>query len=189
MKMLLVVISNSLPTCLYVYMHLDFDFVFLVGVTLKSCIDMVAQARKKGLTKPVVLMGYYNPFLAYGLDKLMEDSKNAGVDGFIVVDLPPEEGASFVKIASSKGLTYVPLVSPTTTNDRIEYLSKTTSSFMYCVSVTGVTGARGALPADLKEFLQRIRAHSKVPLAVGFGIGTPDQVNEVVIFVLQNEKK
>ena len=151
-----------------------------VGVTLNSCIDMVAQARKKGLTKPVVLMGYFNPYLAYGLDELMEDSKNAGIDGFIVVDLPPEEGANFVKLASSKGLTYVPLVSPTTTDERIAYLSKTTSSFMYCVSVTGVTGARGALPSDLKAFLERVRTHSKVPLAVGFGIGTPAQVNEVI---------
>ena len=141
---------------------------------------MVAQARKKGLTKPVVLMGYFNPYLAYGLDELMEDSKNAGIDGFIVVDLPPEEGANFVKLASSKGLTYVPLVSPTTTDERIAYLSKTTSSFMYCVSVTGVTGARGALPSDLKAFLERVRTHSKVPLAVGFGIGTPAQVNEVI---------
>ena len=164
------------------YLHINFDQHkrLNVGVTLKSCIEMVAQARKKGLTKPVVLMGYFNPFLAYGLDELMEDSKNAGIDGFIVVDLPPEEGANFVKLASSKGLTYVPLVSPTTTDERIAYLSKTTSSFMYCVSVTGVTGARGALPSDLKAFLERVRTHSKVPLAVGFGIGTPSQVNEVI---------
>ena len=80
---------------------------------------MVSLARTKGLTVPVVLMGYYNPFLAYDLDKLMDDSKNAGIDGFIVVDLPPEEGSTFVSKASSKGLSYIPLVSPTTTNERI----------------------------------------------------------------------
>lgn len=149
------------------------------NVSLKSCIDMVAAARKRGLTVPVVLMGYYNPFLSYGLDKLMDDSKAAGVDGFIVVDLPPEEGAILVSKASSRGLAYVPLVSPTTTDSRISYLSTNAGAFMYCVSVTGVTGARGALPDDLKAFIDRVRANSNVPLAVGFGISTPDQVGEV----------
>ena len=179
------------------------------GVNLKACIDMVSQARKRGLKVPVVLMGYYNPFLAHGVNRLMDDSSSAGIDGFIVVDLPPEEGgdkivnilfiiivcyliiryffifsqnfltAAFVKSASSRGLSYIPLVSPTTTNDRISYLSTTANSFMYCVSVTGVTGARGALPTDLKDFVDRVKSHSKVPLAVGFGIGTPEQVDEV----------
>ena len=149
------------------------------NVSLKQCIGMVADARKKGLTVPVVLMGYYNPFLAFGLDTLMDESKKAGVDGFIVVDLPPEEGAVFVSKATSRGLTYVPLVSPTTTNERIAYLSSNAGSFMYCVSVTGVTGARGALPTDLKEFVERVRANANVPLAVGFGISTPEQVKEV----------
>jgi tryptophan synthase len=149
------------------------------GVTLDSCIKMIAKARSSGLTVPVVLMGYFNPFLSFGLEKLMDDSKAAGIDGFIVVDLPPEEGASFVKSASSRGLSYIPLVSPTTTDERISYLAKTTGSFMYCVSVTGVTGARGALPTDLKSFIDRVRSNSKVPLAVGFGISTPEQVNEV----------
>ena len=149
------------------------------GVTLQSCINMVIDARSRGLTVPVVLMGYYNPFLAYGLDKLMEDSKNAGIDGFIVVDLPPEEGSIFVTKASSRGLSYIPLVSPTTTNDRIAYLSSNAGSFMYCVSVTGVTGARGDLPSDLKSFVDRVRENSNAPLAVGFGISTPDQVAEV----------
>lgn len=149
------------------------------GVSLESCIEMISTARSRGLTVPVVLMGYYNPFLAFGLERLMDASKAAGIDGFIVVDLPPEEGASFVKVASSRGLTYVPLVSPTTTDDRVAYLSSNAGSFIYCVSVTGVTGARGALPADLKSFIDRVRKNSNVPLAVGFGISTPDQVNEV----------
>jgi len=149
------------------------------GVSLTKCIEMVATARAKGLTVPVVLMGYYNPFMSYGLDKLMDHSKAAGIDGFIVVDLPPEEGATFVNKASSRGLSYVPLVTPTTTNDRVSYLSSNAGSFMYCVSVTGVTGARGALPSDLKAFVERVRGQSNVPLAVGFGISTPDQVKEV----------
>lgn len=124
-------------------------------------------------------MGYFNPFLAYGLDKLMESCKAAGIEGFIVVDLPPEEGQEFVTKATAFGLTYVPLVSPTSTDERIAYLASNAGSFMYCVSVTGVTGARGALPTDLKKFIERIRNNSDVPLAVGFGISTPDQVAEV----------
>jgi tryptophan synthase len=109
----------------------------------------------------------------------MIDSKESGIDGFIVVDLPPEEGSIFVQTASKYDLAYVPLVSPTTTDERISYLSSNAGSFMYCVSVTGVTGARGALPDDLKAFLARIRTQSKIPLAVGFGISTPAHVGEV----------
>jgi tryptophan synthase len=124
-------------------------------------------------------MGYFNPFDAYGLDALAADSKAAGVDGFIVVDLPPEEGSKFVSKSLSAGLAYIPLVSPTTTDERISYLASNASSFMYCVSVTGVTGARGALPADLKDFVVRIRKNSKSPLAVGFGISTPEHVKDV----------
>jgi tryptophan synthase len=149
------------------------------GLSLTGCIEIVAKARAKGLTVPVVLMGYYNPFLNLGLDNLMKMSQKAGIDGFIVVDLPPEEGALFVEAASKYGLSYVPLVSPTTTDERIAYLSSNAGSFMYCVSVTGVTGARGALPADLKQFIDRVRKHSLAPLAVGFGISTPEQVAEV----------
>ena len=124
-------------------------------------------------------MGYFNPFYMMGLDNLMDKSKDAGVDGFIVVDLPPEEGEAFVHKAAARGLSYVPLVSPTTTDERIKYLTSNAGSFMYCVSVTGVTGARGALAGDLKEFVNRVRSNSNVPLAVGFGISTPEQVKEV----------
>jgi tryptophan synthase len=108
-----------------------------LGVTLIKCVDMVTRARAKGLTVPVVLMGYYNPFLAYGLDKLMVDCVKAGIEGFIVVDLPPEEGQLFVSKATAHGLIYVPLVSPTSTDERISYLASNAGSFMYCVSVTG----------------------------------------------------
>jgi tryptophan synthase len=150
------------------------------GVTLQGCIDMVAAARQRGLTIPLVLMGYYNPFLSYGLDKLMDNCKQAGINGFIVVDLPPEEGAHFVSLAQAKGLSYIPLVSPTSTDDRIGYLAHNANSFIYCVSVTGITGTRSALPQDLSTFLERVRRQSHhVPLAVGFGISTPEHVQEV----------
>jgi len=148
-------------------------------VSLQNCLEIVKEARAKGLTVPVVLMGYFNPFYMMGLDTLMDKSKDAGVDGFIVVDLPPEEGEAFVQKAAARGLSYVPLVSPTTTDERIKYLTSNAGSFMYCVSVTGVTGARGAVASDLKQFMDRVRSNSNVPLAVGFGISTPEQVKEV----------
>jgi tryptophan synthase len=148
-------------------------------VSLANCLDMIKEARSRGLSVPVVLMGYYNPFMAFGLERLMDVSVESGVDGFIVVDLPPEEGAEFVHLSDSRGLCYVPLVSPTTTEDRISYLGANARSFVYCVSVTGVTGARGSLPADLGDFMDKIKKHTDVPLAVGFGISTPEHVKTV----------
>ena len=148
------------------------------GVSLRDCFRMVKDARGRGLTTPVVLMGYFNPFMALGLDTLMEMSVGSGVDGFIVVDLPPEEGAALITAASQAGLAYIPLVSPTTTDERIQYLSDNADSFLYCVSVTGVTGARGALPKDLNAFLARVEKNSNAPLAVGFGVSTRDHVRE-----------
>ena len=140
---------------------------------------MVREARARGLTKPLVLMGYYNPFLQYGLDKLVKNAKDAGADGFIVVDLPPEEGSSFIQTCNKGGLSFVPLIAPTTTDKRMKYLASAASSFIYCVSVTGVTGSRSSVAGDLKEFVGRIRKQTSLPLAIGFGIGTPEQVKEV----------
>eukprot|EP00592_Proboscia_alata_P020375 CAMPEP_0194424192 /NCGR_PEP_ID=MMETSP0176-20130528/23457_1 /TAXON_ID=216777 /ORGANISM="Proboscia alata, Strain PI-D3" /LENGTH=774 /DNA_ID=CAMNT_0039233813 /DNA_START=128 /DNA_END=2452 /DNA_ORIENTATION=+ len=146
---------------------------------LIACFAMVAEARKMGLTVPVVLMGYYNIFYQFGIEELMDSSAAAGVDGFIIVDLPPDEAMEFTEAAGKRGLSNVPLVAPTSTNDRIEMLAQTASSFLYCVSVTGVTGARAGLPSDLKEFIGRVRTQTDLPLAIGFGISNPQMVNEV----------
>ena len=146
---------------------------------ISQCLEMVKKAREMGLTVPVVLMGYYNPFLQYGVDKLCEDTKAAGADGFIVVDLPPEEGADLNKACVKNGLSNVPLVAPTSSDKRIASLAKMASSFLYCVSVTGVTGARDELPPDLEEFIGRVRAQTDLPLAIGFGISNPDMVQGV----------
>eukprot|EP00985_Skeletonema_marinoi_P033411 scaffold41240_cov153-Skeletonema_marinoi.AAC.5 len=140
---------------------------------------MVKAARSLGLTVPVVLMGYYNPFFQFGIENMCAKSKEYGADGFIVVDLPPEEGAVLAKCCNKYGLSNIPLIAPTTTDARIEHLAKTASTFIYCVSTTGVTGARSELPSDLGDFIQRVRAKTGLPLAVGFGISTPDQVNSV----------
>jgi tryptophan synthase len=146
---------------------------------INQCLDMVRDARSMGLTVPVVLMGYYNPFLQYGLEKLCEETKEAGGDGFIVVDLPPEMGVALNKSCVDNGLSNIPLVAPTSSDKRIESLAKMASTFLYCVSVTGVTGARNTLPDDLAEFIQRVRSKTELPLAVGFGISNADMVNGV----------
>lgn len=147
--------------------------------SLPQCLDMIRVARSRGLTVPVVLMGYYNPFYQYGIDKLCEDTKEAGGDGFIVVDLPPEEGGTLAEQCTKVGLSNIPLVAPTSTTERIRYLADSASTFMYCVSVTGVTGARSALPKDLPDFIARVRSTTSLPLAVGFGISNAEMVNQV----------
>nr|AFA52582.1 tryptophan synthase alpha/beta chains [Vaucheria litorea] len=148
-------------------------------ITMKDCIGYIKKARENGLTAPVILMGYLNPFLAYGLDLLMEDVKSAGGDGFIVVDLLPDEAQSFVSKCRKNQLSFIPLVSPTTTDDRMPYVISSADSFVYCVSVTGVTGARTGLPANLKEFIARIRTKTDKPIAVGFGISESSHVEQV----------
>lgn len=146
---------------------------------IDTCLDMVRQAREMGLTIPVVLMGYVNPFIQYGEDRLCENTKEAGADGFIVVDLPPEEGVELNKACVKYGLSNVPLVAPTSSDKRIAALADMATTFLYCVSVTGVTGARSELPPDLDEFIERVRKATDLPLAVGFGISSPEMVNGV----------
>jgi len=156
------------------------------GVGLLQSLDMVKQARASGLETPVVLMGYYNPFRAYGLEKLATDAAACGVDGFIIVDLPPEEAAlegvlEACQNAPGGTLGYVPLIAPTTTDARMSYLADaakaTGGGMIYCVSVTGVTGTTSATVEDITPFMERVRsAAGDVPAAVGFGISTPSDV-------------
>jgi len=146
---------------------------------ITSCLEMVKKAREMGLTVPVVLMGYFNPFYQYGAEQLCAEAKEAGADGFIVVDLPPEEGIELNKACIKHGLSNVPLVAPTSSDKRIAALTEMASTFLYCVSVTGVTGARASLPPDLDDFIKRVRSKTELPLAVGFGISSPEMVNGV----------
>jgi len=145
------------------------------GVTTVHCLEMVRTARKKGLKVPVLLMGYYNPTLSYGEERLMHDSRDAGVNGFIMVDLPPEEAVKFRNYCSKAGLSYVPLIAPATSDSRMKLLCKIADSFIYVVSRMGVTGATGTLNAALPELLERVHKYSgNVPAAVGFGVSTRD---------------
>ncbi|KAK0740044.1 tryptophan synthase beta subunit-like PLP-dependent enzyme [Schizothecium vesticola] len=147
----------------------------LNGVTIKSTLQMVRDARARGLKAPILLMGYYNPLLSYGEERLLTDCKEAGVNGFIVVDLPPEEAVSFRRLCSSGGLSYVPLIAPATSDTRMRLLCQLADSFIYVVSRQGVTGASGTLNANLPELLARVKKYSgDKPAAVGFGVSTRD---------------
>jgi tryptophan synthase alpha chain len=145
------------------------------GTTLADCLAMVRELRQRGVTTPVLLFGYYNPFLAYGLPALARDARTVGAQGFIVPDLPPEEAAEMSAAADAEGLAYVQFLAPTSSERRIAAVTATARGFIYLVSVTGVTGARASLHADLAGFIGRVRMRTDTPLAVGFGISTPEQ--------------
>ncbi|GAQ03728.1 tryptophan synthase [Aspergillus lentulus] len=142
-------------------------------VTITSMLEMVRTARRKGLKAPVLFMGYYNPILQYGESRLLADCIDAGVNGFIIVDLPPEEAVRFRNGCIKTGLSYVPLIAPSTTEDRMKVLCNMADSFIYLVSRMGVTGATGTLNSALPALIQRVKELSgNVPVAVGFGIST-----------------
>lgn len=149
------------------------------GTTVSGCLEMVKELRQRGVTTPVCLMGYYNPMLAYGLEQFVTDAQASGVQGFIVPDLPPEEAEELKDLADLAGMAYIYLLAPTSSTARIEHVSQLAQGFIYLVSVTGVTGARAALQDDLADFVRHVRTFSTVPLAVGFGISSPDLAAEV----------
>lgn len=146
------------------------------GVTFAGCLAFVREARAQGLTVPVLLMGYYNPLLQYGEARAARDAAAAGVDGFIVVDLPPDEADEFLACCRANDLSFVPLVAPTTTDARIPLLARAADAFLYCVSVTGTTGKGNVAVDELPAFLGRVRAQTGLPLAVGFGITRREHV-------------
>jgi len=146
------------------------------GVTLAVCLETVARLRMQGVRLPIVLMGYYNPFLRFGLERTAREAGRAGVDGFIVADLPPEEAGPFRSALEAEGLALVPLLAPTSTEPRIALACRLARGFLYCVSVTGVTGARETLPPGLEDFIARVRRHTDLGLAVGFGISRPEHL-------------
>ncbi|CDR37914.1 CYFA0S01e19130g1_1 [Cyberlindnera fabianii] len=143
------------------------------GITVSKTLELLKQARDSGVTAPVVLMGYYNPILQYGEEKLIEEAKAAGANGFIIVDLPPEEALKFRGLCTKAGLSYIPLVAPSTTDERLEILSEIADSFIYVVSKMGTTGASTNVSSGLSELVTRVRRFTgDTPLAVGFGVST-----------------
>ncbi|GAB1191064.1 anthranilate synthase / indole-3-glycerol phosphate synthase [Aspergillus pseudonomiae] len=143
------------------------------GVTVTIVLEKVREARRRGLKVPILLMGYYNPMMRYGEERMLKDCKEAGVNGFIMVDLPPEEAVRFREHCTSNGLSFVPLIAPATSESRMKLLCKIADSFIYVVSRMGVTGATGKLSANLPELLSRVHNWSgNVPAALGFGVST-----------------
>lgn len=150
------------------------------GVTLAQVLDVLAAARAGGFTTPVVVFSYANPILAMGEADFAHRAREAGADGVLVTDLPPEEGRAFASILKSARLDPVYLLAPTSPDDRLRRAASLSRGFVYLVSRSGITGARAALPEDLGALVARVRrAVPRLPLAVGFGISTPDQVRAV----------
>ena len=152
------------------------------GVTVRKSVEVVKELRRRGVDIPLVLMGYYNPMLAYGLEKFVCDAIEAGADGFIVPDLPMEESDEFQSaLEKVHGLdqSLIPMLAPTSSPERMERIARTAKGFVYLVSVTGVTGERKSISEGLGELIARVREHTSIPVCVGFGIGTPEQAREV----------
>ncbi|PCI39021.1 MAG: tryptophan synthase subunit alpha [Rhodospirillaceae bacterium] len=149
------------------------------GMTLVKTLDQVREFRKDDDETPIVLMGYYNPVYHYGVDKFVKDAKAAGVDGLIVVDLPPEEEAELCLPALAGEINFIFLTTPTTDDKRLPTVVKNASGFVYYVSVTGVTGAASAQVTDVESAVARIRKYTDLPIAVGFGINTPQAAKNV----------
>ena len=149
------------------------------GVTLDSCIKLVDQLRDKVPDTPLILMGYYNPILSYGPARFGAEAQRAGVDGVIVPDLPPDESGLLREECEPRGIHIIPMLAPTSTDVRIEKACRAASGFIYCVSLTGVTGARDELPSGVFSFLERVRRHTDLPLTIGFGISRREHVESV----------
>jgi tryptophan synthase alpha chain len=145
------------------------------GQTMKRTLSLVREFRRGDDATPIVLMGYYNPIYIYGVDKFLADAKAAGVDGLIVVDLPPEEDEELCLPALKAGFNFIRLATPTTDDKRLPAVLKNTSGFVYYVSVTGITGSAAPDAAKVAAAVARIKRHTKLPVCVGFGVRTPEQ--------------
>ena len=149
------------------------------GQTLAGTLDLVRGFRHADDATPIVLMGYFNPIFSHGVDRFLADAKAAGVDGLIVVDLPPEEDGELCLPALAAGVRFVRLATPTTDDRRLPKVLTNTAGFVYYVSIAGITGAGSAKDADVAAAVARLKRHTDLPVAVGFGIKTPDQAAAV----------
>src|SRR4051812_44077960 len=145
------------------------------GMTLKKTLAMVRAFRAGDTTTPLVLMSYYNPIYIYGVDRFLVDAKSAGVDGLIIVDLPPEEDEELCIPALKAGLNFIRLATPTTDDKRLPAVLANTSGFVYYVSITGITGAAAPDPGKVRQAVARIKRHTTLPVVVGFGVRSGDQ--------------
>ncbi len=149
------------------------------GITVKHCLNAVAELRENGVKIPLILMGYINPVLAYGVERFVTDASEAGVSGFIIPDMPPSEAKEMNALCEKFGLDIVFLIPPNSSDERMRMVTELSNGFIYLVSVLGITGERDALPVALSAFVEKVRKLTKKPLAVGFGISTPEQAAAV----------
>ncbi len=149
------------------------------GVSPWTCIDAARRLRERGVQVPLLFMGYYNPWLAVGLNEFVRKAAEAGVDGLIAVDVPPEEAGELRQLCHAQGMDLIFLVAPTSTDERLALVGEQASGFVYCVSVAGITSARSDLPQELPAFIERVRRHTDLPLAVGFGVSQASHVARI----------
>jgi tryptophan synthase alpha chain len=149
------------------------------GMTLDRTLELATAFRKSDDTTPIVLMGYYNPIYSRGVDRFLDQAKTAGIDGLIVVDLPPEEDTELCIPAQKAGLNFIRLATPTTDDKRLPRVLQNTSGFVYYVSITGITGAAEAQSADVAPEVARIKSRTDLPVIVGFGINSPDKSHAI----------
>jgi tryptophan synthase alpha chain len=149
------------------------------GMTLKKTLKLVREFRAGDQKTPIILMGYYNPIYSFGVDSFLGEAKSAGVDGLIVVDLPPEEDEELCLPALKAGLNFIRLATPTTDDQRLPAVLRNTSGFVYYVSIAGITGTRSAANADVSAAVARLKRHTQLPVAVGFGIKSAEQAEAI----------
>jgi tryptophan synthase alpha chain len=149
------------------------------GITVQRSLEMIAELRSRGVTQPFLVMGYYNPIMAYGLQRFVSDAAAVGADGFIVPDLPPEEADDLDRLCRARGLGLIYFLAPTSTAARVKLVAEKAQGFIYLVSIAGVTGARSQVASGLGDFVGRIRQTTSTPIAIGFGVSTPEQAGEV----------
>ena len=149
------------------------------GQTLQKTLDMATEFRKGDDVTPIVMMGYYNPIYNRGVERFVADAKAAGIDGLIVVDLPPEEDDELCIPAANAGLNFIRLATPTTDNKRLPKVLENTSGFVYYVSITGITGSAEAQAEDVAPEVARIKSKTELPVIVGFGINSPDKAEAI----------
>lgn len=160
------------------------------GITVRKALEAIKELRNRGVDIPLILMGYYNPMLAYGLERFVQDACEAGADGFIIPDLPTEESKEFElaltscpkgsgAVGADETLPLIRMLAPTSSPERMETIARNAKGFIYLVSVTGITGERKSLAEGLGDLIAQVRDHTSVPVCVGFGIGTPEQAREV----------
>ena len=152
------------------------------GVTVKKCLEVLSELRQSGVDAPMIFMGYYNPYLHYGLESFLDDAKAAGLDGMIVPDLPTEEAAVMGQMAAERSIHLIPMLAPTSSDARIQDACKAAGGFIYCVSLTGVTGARSSLSEQTAGLVARIRRHTDLPILVGFGVSQREHLEAISKF-------